>query len=128
MLTNVLATLDAHYPHGARTILSLENPLGRFRRLPVVKATAAAPGWCMFTADHCSLASTLDTDPVFPKKPTTWLCKNIPPQSEPPPRCEMMPGRLQSKMASIDAACPQEIVAHKLRESCAQCLRLEDHF
>ena len=41
---------------------------------------------------------------------------------------EMMPGRLQSKMASIDAACPQEIVAHKLREYCAQCLRLEDHF
>ena len=84
MLERTLETIDQCHPAGSNTVISLENPVGRFRRLPIVKSIAARKGWRIFTADHCMLASSLDANPLFPRKPTTWLCRNSHPDLEPP--------------------------------------------
>ena len=84
MLERTLETIDQCHPAGSNTVISLETPVGRFRRLPIVKNIAARKGWRIFTADHCMLASSLNANPVFPCKPTTWLCRNSHPNLNPP--------------------------------------------
>jgi hypothetical protein len=38
MLERTLETIDQCHPAGSNTVISLENPVGRFRRLPIVKS------------------------------------------------------------------------------------------
>ena len=82
MLANVLHTLHTCHPHRSGTAVTVENPVGRMRRLPIVKHLLRQPGWRTLTTNHCMLASHLDTDPTFAQKPTTWLYINAHPHAE----------------------------------------------
>jgi hypothetical protein len=69
----VLSTLHASNLDPRHTLITVENPVGRFRDLPIVQTMANKPGWRLYDrADHCSMADSLDTAPVS-QKPTTWL-------------------------------------------------------
>ena len=60
-------------------VLSIENPVGKFRELPVVQRLAAKTGWFLLDrADHCmSVDPALDGERIFPKKPTSYLLYNV---------------------------------------------------
>ena len=77
MLHTVVNTLNRTHNATSGTVVSLENPVSkRYRTLEIWEQLLKQPGWTMFTADHCMLASCMDADPIFPRKPTTWICRN----------------------------------------------------
>ena len=58
--------------------VSLENPVGMFRKHPLIRALREQPKWQFVRADHCSHTSPLlDGDRVFPNKPSHWLVYNL---------------------------------------------------
>jgi hypothetical protein len=64
-------------------MVSYENPVGMFRKHPLVCARRQQPNWQLVRADHCMHTSPeLDGDSVFPNKPTHWLVYNLRPDAE----------------------------------------------
>ena len=77
MLHSMVYTLNKSHNASSGTIVSLENPVSkRYKSLDLWNQLLKQPGWTMFSADHCMLASCMDADPIFPQKPTTWICCN----------------------------------------------------
>ena len=72
-LRRVMTTLTQTYTDPDRTMITIENPIGRFRELPLIRRIASLPHWNMHVADHCMMRNSLDGDEVFPKKPTSLL-------------------------------------------------------
>jgi hypothetical protein len=72
-MVRVLSTLQAAGLDPSHTLVTVENPVGRFRTLPIVQTMSTKPDWHLFDrADHCSMADTADNPPVS-QKPTSWL-------------------------------------------------------
>ena len=87
-LTRVMETLRRTYTDPTRTMITCENPVGRFKDLRLIQSIQRRPGWRMHTADHCMMRNHLDGARIFPKKPTTWLVFGDMPELVDKPRCD----------------------------------------
>ena len=77
MLHNIVNTLNRTHTATSGTVVSLENPVSKcYKTLEIWEQLLKQPGWTMFTADHCMPTSCMDADPIFLRKPTTWICCN----------------------------------------------------
>ena len=60
-------------------VLSVENPVGKFHELLMVRRLTAKTGWFLLDrANHCmNVDPALDGEYIFPKKPTSYLLYNV---------------------------------------------------
>jgi hypothetical protein len=70
-LQQMINTMNAFYQTGCNTLVTWENPVGRFRKLRMVNDMLTR-GYQLIRADHCT-ARDCRIDPIFPKKPTHYL-------------------------------------------------------
>ena len=72
----LLARISVLHPS---VVLSVENPVGKSRHLPIVQRHASLHGWKLIRrADHCMHVNPqFDGSRIFPKKPSSYLLFNV---------------------------------------------------
>ena len=75
LLYSIFDVLRQFSHHAYKTVITAENPLCDFRRMPIIQRLLPTLGWIERTADHCM--HWREGEDIFPRKRSTWLLFNV---------------------------------------------------